>query len=135
MEIIQHLYHGRFDSLICKQVGSIAKKLFAFEPSEISPGYRLMQDYLDEQTNYIQKELDQIYENPHFQNVVLRDASNSIKYPHFDVKPPPRIKTEPPPSPKRTPRRSIRKEKVIEPSPQKSLLDIKDIHVKIKKPL
>lgn len=53
LEILQHLYHGRYDQLICKQVGGIAKKLFSFVPNKISPGYKRMQDYIDQRIGKI----------------------------------------------------------------------------------
>ncbi len=41
LAILEHLLHGEYEDLICKEVGSIAKKLFSFVPKTISPGYRI----------------------------------------------------------------------------------------------
>lgn len=78
----------------------------------------------------METEVNHLLKDPHYEVIVMKDALTGIKYPDFDE--PPIIQ---PPSPKKTPRRSLRKEERAPSPPQKSLLDIKDFHVKIKKPL
>lgn len=53
----------------------------------------------------MEKEVNQLLKNPHYETIVLKDALTGIKYPDFDEPPPP----VEPPSPKKTPRRSLRK--------------------------
>ena len=45
-------------------------------PSKISPGYRRMQDYLDDKITEIEKELNEMVKDKHYEAVVLRNASN-----------------------------------------------------------
>lgn len=47
LKILQHLLQGEYELLICKQVGSIAKKLFSFVPKTVSPGYKRFHEYID----------------------------------------------------------------------------------------
>lgn len=80
------------------------------------------------------EEVREMIKNPHYDNITLKDAVPATTYPHFND--PIRVKTEEPRRPIRTPpRKVVKKTEEPPPSPQKSLLDLKDFHVKIKKPL
>lgn len=131
MNTILALYTNDLAKVSCKQVGSVTEELFNFRHRNISSyGFRKFIEYVKDMQIDVNSRVSEIISSKSWERLFLKNCEKEISF--LDVEEPiilraSRVKTEEDSSPKKTLRRSIKKEI--------KRTDLKEINVQLKKSL
>lgn len=114
MNTILALYTNDLAKVSCKQVGSVTEELFNFRHRNISSyGFRKFIEYVKDMQIDVNSRVSEIISSKSWERLFLKNCEKEISF--LDVEEPiilraSRVKTEEDSSPKKTLRRSIKKE-------------------------
>jgi hypothetical protein len=128
LEVIMGLYNKDCSEITCQQVENISSMLFNFVPKNNHIGFKKFMEHLNVKQSEVFNEVKEIMTSRAWSKAFLKTVETDLDFPDFGerARSASRVKTEEE-SPKKTLRRSIRKEF--------KKMDLKEINVSLKKPL